>query len=261
MKTIAIMNLKGGAGKTTTAINMAAILATEYGQRVLLIDADGQRNATKSLLPMRDGRPELCLSDYLRCEVPGMWRQYIAPSTIRNLDLIPGDTGLWDLELGQSASKGALAALCDALIEADAYDYCIVDCPPGFTVGCINAILASNVVIIPSPLDGYSDDGAMELIAQINSLRRVSPNVRVGGVLVTMWYKSEQGRLHEALLRERHHINVYSTVIRRSPKVSESTYDNGQVLTYSPRSAAGADYRKFVREFLAREEALSHGRI
>lgn len=261
MKTVAIMNLKGGAGKTTTAINMAAILATEYEQRVLLIDADGQRNATKSLSPVGNGQPPLSLSDYLRCGVTSMWRQYISHSTIRNIDIIPGDTGLWDFELSGSASKAALVDLRDALIEADAYDYVIVDCPPGFTIGCINAILASNVVIIPAPLDGYSDDGAMELMAQINSLRRVAPNVRVGGVLVTMWSKSDQGHLHETLLRERHHVHVYTAVIRRSPKVSESTYSSGPVLTYSPRSAAAVDYRKFVREFLDREEALRNGRL
>ncbi|MEG2120197.1 MAG: ParA family protein [Pseudoflavonifractor sp.] len=128
MKTIAIVNMKGGVGKTVTAINLAAILSTEHGQRVLLVDADAQGSATKSLLPAGDYNTLAMLmtgipagADYL---------SVLYPSTVRNLDVLPADEELRNLELnstigGSRCNLGALWELRNNLIEDDRYDYVV----------------------------------------------------------------------------------------------------------------------------------------
>ncbi|WP_251447108.1 ParA family protein [Vermiculatibacterium agrestimuris] len=259
MKTIAIASFKGGVGKTTTAINMAAILATEHDKRVLLVDADGQANATKSLLPVREQEPALTLTDFFRADLPDMWRQYVSPTTFRGLDIIPGDSSLWALEMSGGVRNNLLRDMRNAIMETDAYDFIIIDCPTGVPIGTVAGLLAANEVIIPAQLGGYAEDGAMEMVSQVEGFRTANPDIRVGGVLLTKWAKSDHSIRHERALRERYGINVYSTNVRYSGKVPESTGNNTTVSAYSPRSAAAVDYRRFVREYLGGEEAGKNG--
>lgn len=253
MNTYAIVNFKGGVGKTTTCLNMAAILATEYGKRVLLVDADPQGNATQSLLPPGEYGSLLYL---LQGDEP-YYENLTTPTSIRGVDMIPADDALRELDVdllqGQRLNLRALRDLRDAVEEDDAYDTIIIDCPPALSPACAAAIAASTGVIIPIKLDAYSVRGMSELTAQIERLRAVYPDVRVAGVLPTMWYRSDIVEQGEALLRANSPVRVFDSKIRRSPKVDESTWTGEPVVSWSPRSAAAQDYRTFVAELMGRE--------
>ena len=250
MKTIAIVNLKGGVGKTVTAVNVAAILATEYNQRVLLIDADPQANATQSLLPPGEYNT---LAGLLT--IPdAYYDDLLYPSGIRGLDVLPADDELRSLDLallqGEQPNRQAIRGLRDVLEEDDAYDTVVIDCPATLSVSCAASIAASTDVVIPIKLDGYSLRGMNELTAQIDRLRSIYPDVHVAGCLPTMWYRSDTVEQGERLLREQAPVHVFASHIRRSPKVDESTWTGEPVVSWSPRSAAAQDYRAFVAEFL-----------
>ena len=136
MRTIAVINLKGGVGKTTTVINTAAILARDYRQRVLLIDADSQCNTT-DFFGVDAAAPSL--ADLLRDTASGVEdvvEEYIHSTVIKGVDMIPADVTLMDLDLTKvelgSVQAGTLRSVRTCLEEVDAYDWCLVDCPPGF---------------------------------------------------------------------------------------------------------------------------------
>ena len=258
MKTIAIVNLKGGVGKTVTAVNVAAILATEYGQRVLLIDADPQANATQSLLPPGEYNT---LAGLLT--IPdAYYDDLLYHSSIRGLDVLPADDELRNLDVdllqGERPNLRAIRDLRDAVAEDDAYDCIVIDCPPALSPACAAAIAASTDVVIPIKVDAYSVRGMNELTAQIDRLRSIYPDVHVAGCLPTMWYRSDTVEQGERLLREQAPVHVFASHIRRSPKVDESTWTGEPVVSWSPRSAAAQDYRAFVTEFLG-EGAAKYG--
>lgn len=250
MKTICIVNLKGGVGKTVTAVNVAAILATEYGYRVLLIDADPQANATQSLLPPGEyGTLALILT--------GSEMHYddiVYPSSIRGVDVLPADDELRELDLdllqGRQVSLTALQDLRDAVAEDDAYDVIVIDCPPALSPACAAAIAASSDVVIPIKIDAYSVRGMDELTTQLQRLRQLYPAVHIAGALPTMWYRSETVQEGERLLREQSPVHVFESRIRRSPKVDDSTWTGEPVVSWSPRSSAAQDYRTFVAELM-----------
>ncbi|MBS1384256.1 MAG: ParA family protein [Clostridiales bacterium] len=258
MKTIAIVNLKGGVGKTVTAVNVAAILATEYGQRVLLVDADPQANATQSLLPPGEYNT---LAGLLLGQEP-YYENLCFASSIRGLDIVPADDDLRNLDVdllqGQRPDLRAIRDLRDAVMEDAAYDVMVIDCPPALSPACAAAIAASTDVVIPIKVDAYSVRGMNELTAQIDRLRSIYPDVHVAGCLPTMWYRSDTVEQGERLLREHAPVHVFATHIRRSPKVDDSTWTGEPVVSWSPRSAAAQDYRAFVAELL--EEGVIDGR-
>lgn len=260
MKTIAIMNLKGGVAKTTTAINMAAILATEHGQRVLLIDADSQYDATKTLLP----NDEYTTVTNLLLGEEDYYPNAVVPSTIRNLDVMPSDMRLATVGLqgvnGGRYSQRALVDVRDNVIEDDAYDYVIIDCPSSFVhPGCQAGVLAADAIIIPVTADEYSVPAASALAEQVEYMRSLNPVLRVAGCLITKYRQSEAADRALYKLAEYATVPIYSKRIRYSPKVDGSTGSNEGVMGYSPRCAASIDYRGWVQEFLDREEAVRNG--
>lgn len=261
MKTIAILNLKGGVGKTTTAINMAALLATEHEQRVLLVDADSQCNATATLLPLED---YTTVTNLLLGE-ENFYPNAVVPSAIRGLDVVPADMRLATVGLqgvnGGRYSQRALSDLRDNVIEDYAYDYIIIDCPSSFvSPGCQAAVLAADTVVIPVTVDEYSFPAAESLAEQVTFMRDLNPELRVSGCLITKYRKGEY--VDEALsdFEARATVPVYRVHIRYSPKVAGSTGSSEGLMGYSPRCAATMDYRAWVKEFLEREEAVRNGK-
>lgn len=253
MKVISIVNLKGGVGKTVTAVNMAAILASRHNQRVLLIDADHQHNATSFYGFGGADEDYTTLSDVL-CGLCDYYPDAVQPTRIPHLDILPSSMALLTLDL-ESLARGnvtskVLADLRDAMIEDDAYDYIIIDCPPAFSAASVAAIAASTDIIIPVKAGKFELDGLAELIAQITSVQRLNHGVRITGVLMTMWHRAEVVLQGEAYLRQHAGVPVFRTVIRRTDKVDESTYAAEPICDYSRGSAAAQDYRKFVDEFL-----------
>lgn len=258
MKTISIVNLKGGVGKTVTTVNMAAILAAEHGCRVLVIDADPQANTTKFF-----GLGSNCNS--LAGILSGLENDpynSIYETPITGINCIPADISLIESDIA-SVRDGvgikAIRGLCEAIEEDNAflegegeppaYDYCIIDCPPSFTAASVAAIYASDEVIIPVKIDAFALDGTALLVKQIDGIRDIRPGIHIAGVLVTMWHNSPAVVQGEELLRLSG-MPVFRQHIRRSNKVDESTFSRQSLQDYSRQSAAGRDYRAFVAEYL-----------
>lgn len=263
MRTFAVVNMKGGVGKTTTAINLAYILATEYQQRVLLVDADGQRNSTRTLLPSGDyAGLAAILEGSVSC-----YDEIIVPTDIESLDMIPASTALWRIDLNCTTGKGgsiftALRDVRDNIIEDDSYDVMIIDCPPHFSGSCVAAIGAANSIIIPVKPDAYSAEGMEDLVEQIDMVRELQPEIRVAGVLINEWHKADVVEDATQYLREvatELRIPVFEHTIRRTDKVIESTWAKESVLLWSPQSSAAKDFRAWVHELVVKE-ALVNGR-
>lgn len=252
MRTFAIVNRKGGVGKTTTAVNLAYVLATSCRLRVLLIDADGQANATGILLPKGEyaGLGALLRGYYSNYE------ELVVHTDVVGLDVLPASEDLWAMELEKDEAAlrySAMMSMRDAIAEDDAYDVIIVDCPPNLSVACISAILASDAVIIPVLSDACSATGVGDLMDQIDSLRYIRPEIRVAGVLVNQWHRSPVVEDAAAYLREDGRVPVYDTVIRRTDKVPESSWAGMAVQQWSPWCSAARDYRAWVAELLEKE--------
>lgn len=250
MKVISVMNRKGGVGKTTTVTNMAVLLATEYGKRVLVIDADGQANASTFF-----GADMLApgLADWFtEPQDEELLDSLLQPTPIGGLYLIHGDDSLdaLDIQGDRGRSIGAIGALIrglsDTLMRPDVV---LIDCPPSFSVACCAALTASEEVIVPVKIDGYVLSGVAEIARQIELTRQVNPLLRIAGLLLTMWTPSTIVRDGEAALRATE-LPVFRTVIRRTVKVDESSAARQTLDTYAPYSTAGKDYRAFVAEYM-----------
>ena len=252
MRTTAILNLKGGVAKTTTAVNMAAILARDYQSRVLLIDADSQCNTTEFFgADPSDGN----LAGLLRHAKGNTDPVILAADCIQhtrfpNVDILPGDESLMDMDLSQVKLGTANANILRALTEvvAGLYDYILIDCPPAFNAASAAALIAADDVIIPIKLDAFSLRGMGNLMRQIKNMRQINPKLRLAGCLPTMWYRNSQITDAETQLRQAglpvfHHI-------RRSDKVDDMTFRQDPLLVTSPNSGAGVDYRRFVAEYV-----------
>ena len=250
MKTICVMNLKGGVGKTVTATNMAAIMAA-MGKRVQLIDADHQGNTSAFF---QADQTATTLSEILRGENEPYWADNVQRTGYEGLDIVPGNMALAELETSDGLYDRwhALYRLREFVISAaedDAYDFAIIDMPPAFSTAAKAALLAADEVIIPMKLDAFSVSGMSELLRQIASMRKFNPRLRLAGILVTMYRNTDMTRQAEKILRAGS-VPVYKTVIRRTDIVDESTYSSTPLYLYSPNCAAAVDYKRFVREYL-----------
>ena len=252
MRITAILNLKGGVAKTTTAVNMAAILARDYQSRVLLIDADSQCNTTEFFgADPTDGN----LAGLLRHAKDGQDPVLLAMDCIqstrfRNVDILPGDESLMDMDLSQIKLGTANANILRSLtgVVAGLYDYILIDCPPAFNAASAAALIAADDVIIPIKLDAFSLRGMGNLMRQIKNMRQINPKLRLAGCLPTMWYRSPQiidaaVQLKQSMLPVFHHI-------RRSNKVDDMTFRQDALIITSPNSGAAVDYRRFVQEYV-----------
>ena len=252
MRTIAILNLKGGVGKTVTAVNLSYILAAEHKQRVLLIDADSQCNSTEffGIDPDRGNLAQLMTAHMDPAYAVGQIQQ----TQHKGLDILAADMALMDLDLTKMQRKDvrstAIAELLLSLSETDqAYDTVLVDCPPAFNAATASALLAAQEVIIPIKLDAFSLRGMANLIRQVKNMRKINPDLRVTGCLVTMYYKDQT--IDEALATlQGSGLPVFHTKIRRSKRVDGMSFAQQPLSVFSPRSAAGIDYRAFARELI-----------
>ena len=253
MRTTAILNLKGGVAKTVTCVNMAAILAADYGKRVLVVDADSQANTTEFF-----GGAEACastMSDLLR----GLEAYTVIHATdSERISLIAADDSLMDLDLSSVKSGAADVASLDRLLglHGEEFDYCLIDCPPAFNAAAAAALLAADDVIIPIKLDAFSLRGMANLARQVQNMQQINPKLRIAGLLPTMVYRSEQIRKALEILRLSEFI-VYSP-IRKTGKVDDMTWAQRPLIESSPRSAACVDYRRFVQAYV-REGGANRG--
>ena len=275
MRVIAVCNLKGGVAKTTTTVNLAADLAVDHEQRVLVIDADSQCNSTAFLsaetetdTPSTASRsPSLgeggkgdSLADLLRMpknertefSVSFWLEAAIRRSSVEGVDLLPGDPSLMDLDLSKvEAATVFTEVLARGLPDLKKrYDFVLIDCPPAFNAASAAALLAADEVLIPIKLDAFALDGMANLMQQIANMRKINPRLRVLGLLPVMWYRSEQITRAEAALRESS-LPVLPR-IRRSNRVDDMTFAQTPLIVCSPKSGACQDYRRLATRLVTK---------
>lgn len=253
MKTISVINLKGGVAKTLTAGSMAHILAVYHKKRVLLIDNDKQGNTSKAFRV--HSYDEKSIADILTARRIDP-REAIRRTRFENLDVMPANMALIraNLEVMLDTTRPQQTRLRAALDPvAGDYDYCIIDNAPDINISTINALVASDDVIIPIKIDKYAFDGLAELKEQIENTRDdLNPRLRLAGCLITCFQRTDADRQGEEWLKARPEYPVFDTHIRYSEKVTESTFAESPIAEYSRRSGAATDYIAFVREYLQR---------
>ena len=249
MKTISIVNLKGGVGKTITAINMAYLLSNR-GYRTLLIDNDKQGNTSKFFGAHSYDKPSLA-DVLIQRDFPV--EKAIAPTGYENLDILPGNMNLLraDKEILMDCLHPQQIRLKKALEPvADRYDYIVIDNAPDLDMGVINALTMTNDVIIPIKLDQFALDGIELLTDQIHEIQTFNTGLRVAGCLVTMSARSNVNSAAEEYLRTQTSLPVFDTVIRKTVKVDESTFIGQPLQIYSAGCTAAKDYAALVEEYL-----------
>jgi chromosome partitioning protein len=254
MRTIAIVNQKGGCGKTITAINLSAFLARE-GRRVLLVDMDPQGHATLGLVRDDPSLTQQTLYDMLTRKREDTALRDIIVRVRENLDLAPADIRLSALSEKLSGVQGRENRLSEILETArQDYDYVIVDCPPSVGLLTFNALLACSEAIIPVEPSFFSLHGVGKQIETLNLVTRETGHNIEARALITLY--TGRSDFVKAVAEEiRKHLGgrSFATVIRFSTKLSEAAGHALPISQFNTRSAGFADYRALAREVLERE--------
>jgi chromosome partitioning protein len=252
-QTYAFANQKGGVGKTTTAINLAAYLATK-GKRLLLVDIDPQANATSSL-GVDKNQLHLSIYEALIQQVP--LRQIILPIESARLELAPSAPALAGATVELIRMPDRTHLLSKALAALDErYDYIFIDSPPSLGILTVNALTATEGVMIPVQCEYLSLEGLGQLVHTINLVRsELNPRLKIAGLIMTMYdvrTKIAQQVVNE--VRKYFAGKVFSTIIPRNVRLSEAPSYGETILKYAPKSSGALAYEALATEFLLRTD-------
>jgi chromosome partitioning protein len=244
----ALANQKGGVGKTTTALNLAACLA-EAGERALVVDLDPQANATSGLGEQANGVSSYDLLDGLPM------REVVRPTRFENLDLVPARAELAGAAVELAGLADGERYLAASLGDATTcYGFVFLDCPPSFGPLTVNALAAADRVIVPVQAEYYALEGLSQLLGSINLVKaRLNPRLAVAGILLTM----VDGRTRlaaevEAEVRRHFGDLVFTTSVPRSVRLAEAPSHGLPAIAYDRRSAGAEAYWKVAMELVRR---------
>ncbi len=251
-RTIAITNQKGGVGKTTTSINLAASL-TDAGKKVLVVDVDPQGNTTSGFGVNKDEIEntiyELLLGE---CEI----QDCICRSVYKNLDLIPSNVNLSGAEIELISMDKREYLLKNAIQKIrDQYDFILMDCPPSLNMLTVNALTAADTVLVPIQCEYYALEGLTQLIQTIELVQKgLNPDLKIEGVVFTM-YDARTNLSLEVVENVKDNLNqkIYRTIIPRNIRLAEAPSHGMPVTEYDPKSAGALAYKKLAKEIIRRK--------
>ena len=250
-KIIAVVNQKGGVGKTTSAVNLAAAVG-QRGKSVLLVDIDPQGNATSG---MGLNKRELAKSSYDVIINGTPAKEVIKHTEFYGVDVLPANMNLAGAELELVDSSKRESNLKNALLLVKGeYDFIFMDCPPSLGLITLNALCAADTVLVPIQCEYYALEGLSQLISTVRQVKRLyNPMLEIEGVLLTMY----DGRLNltQQVVDELKRFfpkKVYSTPIPRNVKLSEAPSYGQPVMYYDKRSTGAAAYGSLADEFLSK---------
>jgi chromosome partitioning protein len=245
----ATVNQKGGVGKTTTAVNLAAYLAT-FGKKTLLIDFDPQGNATSGLGIDRNNI-KMCMYDVIinDAQLQGI----IKPTSVSGLDIAPATQKLAGAEVELTEFDSRESRIKNAIKDIrDQYEYVLIDCPPSLSLLTVNALTATDQVIIPIQCEYYALEGLSQLVKTIEMIKKsLNPDLRICGILLTMY--DSRTLLSEQVVEEtRRHFGgkVFKTIIPRNVRLAEAPSFGQPIIFYDPSSTGAVAYENLSREVL-----------
>lgn len=253
-KAIAIFNQKGGVGKTTTNINLAACLALKE-KKILILDIDPQGNTTSGIgiskKELGNTSYEILVKDNVDSKTA------ILHTQMKNLDIIPASVQLAGAEVELIQLKGREKRLKYALdqVKPD-YDYIFIDCPPSLGLLTINSLTAVDSVLIPIQCEFYALEGVSQLMSTIEIVKKnLNPKLEIQGVILSMF----DGRTNLSIqvveeVKKYFKEKVYTTVIPRNVRLAEAPSYGMPIMKYDPKSAGAIAYQEFAEEFLSLED-------